>query len=339
MQICLARVTASCARRTSSARCLGAGETGSRAAGHSNRSHEHRQPDRRPPLQGDPERRAARRPARSSTWPRTCSAARASTPARPRSCARSPTSTADRVLDLGCGYGPLGLFLKAWEPARVVHLVDRDELAVRFAARNAELNGLGRGRDIPEPRVRRRPRRARSTSSSPTSRPRRARRSSSRCSSTARTSSPPGGTMADRRDQPAGPRRARRARAGGVEVVFERENRGYLCMHYRYRSAPTAPYANGFDRGIYDRGRLRYGGVDITTVHGLPDFDTVGLGDPAGGQDAPRPQGDGSRGRLESWSGNRTRGAGENCRPRRSPIGICSRSATRTARRARRWRT
>lgn len=46
------------------------------------------------------------------------------------------------VLDLGCGYGTLGLALKALDPQRTVHLVDRDALAVAFARRNAALNGL-----------------------------------------------------------------------------------------------------------------------------------------------------------------------------------------------------
>lgn len=47
-----------------------------------------------------------------------------------------------RVLDLGCGYGPLGLALKAQDPRRAVHLVDRDALAVDYARQNALLNGL-----------------------------------------------------------------------------------------------------------------------------------------------------------------------------------------------------
>jgi 16S rRNA (guanine1207-N2)-methyltransferase len=47
-----------------------------------------------------------------------------------------------RVLDLGCGYGPMGLFLKAQDPSREVHMVDRDALAVGFALHNAKLNNL-----------------------------------------------------------------------------------------------------------------------------------------------------------------------------------------------------
>lgn len=47
-----------------------------------------------------------------------------------------------KVLDLGCGYGPIGVTMKALYPDAVVHMVDRDALAVRYAAQNATLNGL-----------------------------------------------------------------------------------------------------------------------------------------------------------------------------------------------------
>jgi 16S rRNA (guanine1207-N2)-methyltransferase len=48
----------------------------------------------------------------------------------------------DRCLDLGCGYGPIGLTF-----ARKAHqghctLVDKDFVAVEYSRRNAELNGL-----------------------------------------------------------------------------------------------------------------------------------------------------------------------------------------------------
>ncbi|MCW4035295.1 MAG: class I SAM-dependent methyltransferase, partial [Candidatus Bathyarchaeota archaeon] len=47
-----------------------------------------------------------------------------------------------KILDIGCGYGPIGLFLKKQDTSRDVHMVDRDALAVAFTAHNAELNGL-----------------------------------------------------------------------------------------------------------------------------------------------------------------------------------------------------
>jgi 16S rRNA (guanine1207-N2)-methyltransferase len=46
------------------------------------------------------------------------------------------------VLDLGCGYGPLGLTLAKLAPQGTVHLVDKDFVAVEFAGKNAEINHL-----------------------------------------------------------------------------------------------------------------------------------------------------------------------------------------------------
>lgn len=49
--------------------------------------------------------------------------------------------TAD-CLDLGCGYGPIGLTLAAWAPRGRTLMVDKDFVAVDFAARNAAANRL-----------------------------------------------------------------------------------------------------------------------------------------------------------------------------------------------------
>ena len=46
-----------------------------------------------------------------------------------------------KVLDLGCGYGPIGIALKSLNPGAALHMVDRDALAVRYASENALLNG------------------------------------------------------------------------------------------------------------------------------------------------------------------------------------------------------
>jgi 16S rRNA (guanine1207-N2)-methyltransferase len=47
-----------------------------------------------------------------------------------------------KALDLGCGYGPIGLYLSLEGAGRrEVHLVDRDALALEFAGANAEDNG------------------------------------------------------------------------------------------------------------------------------------------------------------------------------------------------------
>jgi 16S rRNA (guanine1207-N2)-methyltransferase len=48
----------------------------------------------------------------------------------------------DVTLDLGCGYGAIGLAVAADCPGGSVHLVDKDFVAVDYAAKNARANGL-----------------------------------------------------------------------------------------------------------------------------------------------------------------------------------------------------
>ena len=48
----------------------------------------------------------------------------------------------DDCLDLGCGYGPIGLALAALAPQGRTLLVDKDFVAVDYANRNARLNRL-----------------------------------------------------------------------------------------------------------------------------------------------------------------------------------------------------
>jgi 16S rRNA (guanine1207-N2)-methyltransferase len=47
-----------------------------------------------------------------------------------------------KTLDLGCGYGPIGLTMAKRYPTGTVHMVDRDALAVAFASENAKRNQL-----------------------------------------------------------------------------------------------------------------------------------------------------------------------------------------------------
>ncbi len=49
----------------------------------------------------------------------------------------------DDCLDLGCGYGALGLTMARCAPNGTTYLVDKDFVAVDFSKKNAALNGLG----------------------------------------------------------------------------------------------------------------------------------------------------------------------------------------------------
>ncbi len=44
------------------------------------------------------------------------------------------------ILDLGCGYGPIGLTLAKSSPQCTVHMVDKDFVAIEYAKKNAKRN-------------------------------------------------------------------------------------------------------------------------------------------------------------------------------------------------------
>ncbi len=48
----------------------------------------------------------------------------------------------DTILDVGCGYGAIGLTLATLAPQGRVHMVDKDFVAVEYAKKNANLNGI-----------------------------------------------------------------------------------------------------------------------------------------------------------------------------------------------------
>jgi 16S rRNA (guanine1207-N2)-methyltransferase len=52
----------------------------------------------------------------------------------------------DDTLDLGCGYGPLGLTLAKLAPKGTSTLVDKDFVAVEYSKKNAQLNNIGNTR-------------------------------------------------------------------------------------------------------------------------------------------------------------------------------------------------
>ena len=48
----------------------------------------------------------------------------------------------DDTLDLGCGYGPLGLTLARLAPGGTSVLIDKDFVAVEYSRKNAEINKI-----------------------------------------------------------------------------------------------------------------------------------------------------------------------------------------------------
>lgn len=48
----------------------------------------------------------------------------------------------DQILDLGCGYGSIGLSLAKLAYEGTTHLIDKDFVAIEFARKNAQINGI-----------------------------------------------------------------------------------------------------------------------------------------------------------------------------------------------------
>jgi len=54
-----------------------------------------------------------------------------------------PSEVEGPVLDVGCGYGPIGLSLAKEFPERIIHMIDVNERALSLASENAKANGIG----------------------------------------------------------------------------------------------------------------------------------------------------------------------------------------------------
>lgn len=184
-----------------------------------------------------------------------------------------------KVLDMGCGYGPLGLALAAADSARRVHLVDRDALAVTFARHNARVNDLSNtavygslgyddvterdfdlllcnipgkvGRPVIESLL-----------------------------LDARSVLSPQGVAAIVVVPPLAAPTAEILDRPDVQILLREQGAEHIVFHYRFLSdTGNGPAANGFERGLYDRGQMEadYRGLHFSmqTVRGLPEFDDL----------------------------------------------------------------
>mgnify|MGYP002571973568 CR=1 FL=1 len=58
-------------------------------------------------------------------------------------------SPSDKVLDLGCGYGVVGILAAKFSNPKNVFLTDVNKIAIQYAKRNAKLNNVERVNIIP----------------------------------------------------------------------------------------------------------------------------------------------------------------------------------------------
>ncbi len=203
------------------------------------------------------------------------------------------------LLDLGCGYGPIGLSLGV-PGDREALLVDRDALAVEYARANAVLNGLA----------------ASATAATGLGYDDLGRRRFGLIASNlpAKAGEPVigafladaacfierGGRVAVVVIAPLAALVAGMLEAiEGVKAVSRSDARHYSVFHFEAAAREHATFAPAFDRGVYERGALTYDldgrQASLRTVWGLPEFDTLSyesaaLIDGIGRLDAPTPE-------------------------------------------------
>jgi 16S rRNA G1207 methylase RsmC len=198
-----------------------------------------------------------------------------------RSIVEAGYPTPQKILDLGCGYGPLGLTLKSLLPESSVTLTDRDALAVDYTRQNAALNNLpgvqvygSLGYDdvkendfdfivsnIPgkagEPVI-------------------------AYLLGEAQFYLKPGGMAAIVIVTPLA-EIAEKILAGtpGTEILLKRERPGHAVFHYRFGGEPTPPRPtqSALERGLYHRKdiSIKYGDLqyNMRTAYGMPEFDSL----------------------------------------------------------------
>jgi len=189
-----------------------------------------------------------------------------------------------RILDAGCGYGPLGLTLKNLHKDSIVHMFDRDALAVEYSRQNAELNeliGVETYGSLGYDDVRRAdfdlivaniPGKAGESVITYLLRE-------------ARYYLAPGGLAAIVVVAPLETTVTKILEdTPGAEIVLKRTRSGHAVFHYRFTGATGSPKPeqNGFERGVYHRKnvtiRLEKLEYPVQTAFGLPEFDSLSYG-------------------------------------------------------------
>lgn len=189
-----------------------------------------------------------------------------------------------RILDLGCGYGPIGLTLKSLYPDSLMHMVDRDALAVEYTRQNAELNGLtgveiygSLGYDDVKRNnfdliVGNIPGKASEAIIAHLLRE-------------ARYYLAPGGRVAIVVVAPLEGTAAQILDGTpGVEIILRRNRSGHAVFHYRFtdEAIPPKPEKSSFERGVYHRKdvTIRFKDLEYTmqTAHSLAEFDSLSYG-------------------------------------------------------------
>jgi 16S rRNA (guanine1207-N2)-methyltransferase len=191
------------------------------------------------------------------------------------------TESLRKILDLGCGYGPLGLTLAKVRPESTVHLVDRDALAVAFARHNAQLNKLANTQiygslgydDVPDDEFDLILANIPGKAGQP---------AIESFLLDARHVLQPEGLMAVVVVTPLAADVIEALDRPGIELLLREDGAEHVVFHFRFspeNAENDSGRSSAFDRGVYDRGEMDidYRGLrfHMQSVRGLPEFDTL----------------------------------------------------------------
>ncbi len=185
------------------------------------------------------------------------------------------------VLDMGCGYGPLGLTLKALHPDSNVHLVDRDALAVEYTSQNVALNNFNNVEafgslgydDVHQTNFK----------LMVSNIPGKAGEKVFSCLlNEAAYYLSPDGIVAIVVVTPLEQTIEKILKGNpDIEIMVRRTRPGHTVFHYRFTHPPASPHPaqSALEREIYDRGRMEAHLGKLVyymrTAHGLPEFDSL----------------------------------------------------------------
>jgi 16S rRNA G1207 methylase RsmC len=186
----------------------------------------------------------------------------------------------DNVLDLGCGYGPIGISLKSFYPSSVIHMVDRDALALEFSRQNIELNNLNGFKvygslgydDIAETDFDLIVSNIPAKVGEPVL---------SHILEDAKFYLRPGGKVVVVVIDAIGDFVTKVLKSNkDINILFYKRWPGHLVFHYEFiRNDFVKPKLNAFERGVYSRGKqdilIDNSEISIETAFGLAEFDVL----------------------------------------------------------------
>ena len=187
------------------------------------------------------------------------------------------------ILDLGCGYGPIGVTLKHVWPSSSVHMTDRDALAVDYAGQNIVRNGIDAGAvayaslgydDLRLPQFDLIVSNIPGKAGEPVL---------TDLLLDAGRHLAPGGTVAIVVVAPLEPLVARvLAEDATISVLAHERRANHAVFHYRFANNPSSgarPGSSALDRGVYRRETVNVSldraDYTLETAFGLPEFDST----------------------------------------------------------------